>query len=135
MWTRGRIQNHLGNFGFSGDEVRWSTATLSGGERAATKREQTRSAAKKAANAKRDAAHDARSARRAAESSEQEAHRLEARVLELQRALEDPVLYAGGAEAARRAGELKGELEAATREHDAALERWAEAVDALETKR
>ena len=232
LWTRGRIQNHLGNFGFSGDEVRWSTATLSGGERArialamlslghanllvldeptnhldvetlealedaveeyegsvilvshdraflrelATrvwafhgdtiedfagpfvewetraagraareesaeaeralmKREQTRTAAKKAASAKRDASLDARSARRAAESSEQEAHRLEARVLELQRALEDPVLYAGGAEAARRAGELKGELEAATREHDAALERWAEAVDALETKR
>jgi ATP-binding cassette subfamily F protein 3 len=34
LWTRGRIQNHLGGFGFSGDEVRWTTTTLSGGERA-----------------------------------------------------------------------------------------------------
>ena len=33
-WTRGRIQNHLGSFGFSGDEVLRSTSVLSGGERA-----------------------------------------------------------------------------------------------------
>ena len=229
MWTRGRIQNHLGNFGFSGDEVRWSTATLSGGERArialamlslghanllvldeptnhldvetiealedaveeyegsvilvshdraflrelatrvwafrddtiedfagpfvewetraasrsareasaqaeraAAKREQTRTAAKREANAKRDAETGSRGARRAAEAREQEAQRLEARVAELQRALEDPALYAGGAEGARRAGALKAELAGAVRDRDAALARWAEAVDALE---
>jgi len=34
MWNRGAIQNHLGAFGFSGDEVQRSTAVLSGGERA-----------------------------------------------------------------------------------------------------
>ncbi|HVZ49208.1 MAG TPA: ABC-F family ATP-binding cassette domain-containing protein [Gemmatimonadaceae bacterium] len=34
LWTRGAIQNHLGCFGFSGDEVFRSTRTLSGGERA-----------------------------------------------------------------------------------------------------
>ena len=34
LWTRGRIQNHLGCFGFSGEEVQWNTSTLSGGERA-----------------------------------------------------------------------------------------------------
>jgi ATP-binding cassette subfamily F protein 3 len=34
LWTRGAIQNHLGAFGFSGDEVFRSTSTLSGGERA-----------------------------------------------------------------------------------------------------
>jgi ATP-binding cassette subfamily F protein 3 len=33
-WNRGAIQNHLGCFGFSGDEVLRSTAVLSGGERA-----------------------------------------------------------------------------------------------------
>ena len=33
LWTRGGIQNHLGCFGFSGDEVFRSTRTLSGGER------------------------------------------------------------------------------------------------------
>ena len=34
LWTRGNIQNHLGCFGFSGEEVFRSTRTLSGGERA-----------------------------------------------------------------------------------------------------
>ncbi len=33
-WGRGAIQNHLGCFGFSGDDVRRSTSVLSGGERA-----------------------------------------------------------------------------------------------------
>jgi ATP-binding cassette subfamily F protein 3 len=33
-WNRGAIQNHLGCFGFSGDEVLRSTLVLSGGERA-----------------------------------------------------------------------------------------------------
>lgn len=34
LWTRGAIQNHLGCFGFSGDEVFRGCHTLSGGERA-----------------------------------------------------------------------------------------------------
>jgi ATP-binding cassette subfamily F protein 3 len=34
LWTRGGVQNHLGCFGFSGDEVFRDTRTLSGGERA-----------------------------------------------------------------------------------------------------
>lgn len=34
LWTRGAIQNHLGAFGFSGDEVFRNTRSLSGGERA-----------------------------------------------------------------------------------------------------
>ena len=33
-WERGRIQGHLGRFGFSGDEVRRRAESLSGGERA-----------------------------------------------------------------------------------------------------
>ncbi|MGD8359942.1 MAG: ABC-F family ATP-binding cassette domain-containing protein [Gemmatimonadota bacterium] len=33
-WSRGQIQEHLGKFGFSGDEVKRITDTLSGGERA-----------------------------------------------------------------------------------------------------
>ena len=33
-WTRGHIQNHLGCFGFSGDDVQRNTRVLSGGERA-----------------------------------------------------------------------------------------------------
>jgi ATP-binding cassette subfamily F protein 3 len=33
-WERGRIQGHLGRFGFSGDEVRRRADSLSGGERA-----------------------------------------------------------------------------------------------------
>ena len=34
LWTRGAIQNHLGCFGFSGQEVMRGIASLSGGERA-----------------------------------------------------------------------------------------------------
>ena len=34
LWTRGNLQNHLGCFGFSGQEVFRSTRSLSGGERA-----------------------------------------------------------------------------------------------------
>jgi ATP-binding cassette subfamily F protein 3 len=34
LWSRGSIQNHLGAFGFSGDEVFREISTLSGGERA-----------------------------------------------------------------------------------------------------
>lgn len=33
-WNRGQVQGHLGRFGFSGDEVRRNTDSLSGGERA-----------------------------------------------------------------------------------------------------
>lgn len=33
-WNRGQVQGHLGAFGFSGDEVRRNTTSLSGGERA-----------------------------------------------------------------------------------------------------
>jgi ATP-binding cassette subfamily F protein 3 len=33
-WNRGQIHGHLGRFGFSGDEVKRSTDSLSGGERA-----------------------------------------------------------------------------------------------------
>jgi ATP-binding cassette subfamily F protein 3 len=33
-WSRGQIQDHLGKFGFSGDEVKRNTDSLSGGERA-----------------------------------------------------------------------------------------------------
>ena len=34
LWSRGSVQNHLGAFGFSGDEVFREISTLSGGERA-----------------------------------------------------------------------------------------------------
>ncbi len=34
LWSRGNVQNHLGAFGFSGDEVFREIASLSGGERA-----------------------------------------------------------------------------------------------------
>ena len=34
LWNRGQVQNHLGAFGFSGEEVFREISTLSGGERA-----------------------------------------------------------------------------------------------------
>ena len=60
--------------------------------------------------------------------------RLEARVSDLQSQLEDPTLYAGGAEGARRAAKLDSELSRATKERDAALAKWADAVERLESQ-
>jgi ATP-binding cassette, subfamily F, member 3 len=34
LWNRGQVQNHLGAFGFSGEEVFREISSLSGGERA-----------------------------------------------------------------------------------------------------
>jgi ATP-binding cassette subfamily F protein 3 len=224
-WGRGAIQNHLGCFGFSGDEVLRSTAVLSGGERArvalalmtlsganllvldeptnhldvesiealedaiedydgtvllvshdraflrelatrvwgfdgarledyggpfveweahaaerATRREKDRLAALSAGRLaargeaklegerKREAEEARRAQKRELARREAEVHRLEARIAELEAALHDPALYAGGAEAARQAGRLDAELKGARRELDAALADWSEAA-------
>jgi ATP-binding cassette subfamily F protein 3 len=229
MWNRGGIQNHLGAFGFSGDEVQRSTAVLSGGERArvalalmtlrnanllvldeptnhldvesieavedaieayegtvilvshdraflrelstrvwafdgnriedyggpfvewelhAAERRKAREAARqkdeqaartavrsearKQASGKKDEAGIQRATRREATAREEEVHRLEARITELDTALADPALYEGAAEGARTAGRLDRELKATRRALDDAMARWTEAVDALD---
>ena len=225
-WTRGRIQNHLGAFGFSGDEVLRNTSVLSGGERArvalalitlaranllildeptnhldvesiealedaledyegtvilvshdraflrelstrvwafdgthledyggpfveweqhAAERAARRNAAqaveaaavRKAARAEaakspeRNAESLRRTAERDAAAREKEVHRLEAKIGELEAALTDQSLYSGGAEGTKKAKKIDAELKEARREHDAALNRWTAAVEAL----
>ena len=222
-WNRGAIQNHLGCFGFSGDEVQRSTAVLSGGERArvalalltlsganllvldeptnhldvesiealedaieeydgtvllvshdraflrelatrvwgfdgnrledyggpfveweahaaerAARRERERLAAlsagrlaardgaKQDAERKREGEEVRRTRKRELAQREAEVHRLEGRISELEAALHDPALYASGAEGARQAGRLDGELRLARKDLDAALARWNE---------
>jgi ATP-binding cassette subfamily F protein 3 len=225
-WTRGRIQNHLGAFGFSGDEVLRNTSVLSGGERArvalalitlaranllildeptnhldvesievledaldeyegtvilvshdraflrelstrvwafdgthiedyggpfvewelhAAERTARRSAAvaveaaavRKAARAEAAKAPERnleslrRTAERDASAREKEVHRLEERISELEAALADQSLYAGGMEGSRKARKIDAELKEARRAHDEALTRWTAAVEAL----
>ena len=228
--TAGAIQDHLGCFGFSGDEVQWNTATLSGGERArvalalmmlrqanllvldeptnhldvesiealedaieeyegtvllvshdrallrelATRvwafegdrlhdftgpfveweavskeragraraeqtardtvvRDKERAEREAPAESEERGSGGARDARRAVESSEAEVQQLEARVADLQGQVADPALYNGGADGARRAAKLGAELKRAVSDRDAALARWAEAVDRFES--
>ena len=231
-WNRGAIQNHLGCFGFSGEEVQRSTAVLSGGERArvalalmtlrkanllvldeptnhldvesieaiedaiddyqgtvllvshdraclrelatrvwafdgdriedyhgpfvewerdaaaraarraaatseqaAAGRDAARRLARRTADAKRETEATARAARRAVADFELEVHRLESRIAELEGALADPALYDGGADGARRAARLDGELRSARQDLDLALGRWARAAEGLDTSR
>ena len=227
QWTLGHIQNHLGCFGFSGDEVQRNTSVLSGGERArvalalltlrkanllvldeptnhldvesiealedgleeyegtvilvshdraflrelatrvwafdgdriqdyggtfveweAQQAERaaasvssraknsgeqriTRTEARKVSAAKRETEENRRAARREVDAREQAVHAAEERIVALERALADPALYDGGADAAREAGRLSTALTEARRALDDALARWTEASDAL----
>jgi hypothetical protein len=73
-----------------------------------------------------------RQARRKAAEAEEAVHRQQGVVAELVAAIEDPALYDGTAEGARRAGALGRELEAARGELDRVLAKWAAAVEAAE---
>jgi ATP-binding cassette, subfamily F, member 3 len=71
-------------------------------------------------------------ARKAADEAEREVERLEARVTQVQRALEDGDLYDGTPEKAREAGRLEKELSAAQRLLDDAMTSWADRTAALD---
>jgi ATPase subunit of ABC transporter with duplicated ATPase domains len=130
-----RIQDYGGTF------VEWEPQRA---EQAATSRKQraqgtaenktTRTEARKTAAARRETEQSRRSAKREAESLEHAVHAAEAWIAELERALADPTLYDGGADAAREAGQLSAELTKARRALDDALARWTEASDALEAQ-
>jgi ATP-binding cassette subfamily F protein 3 len=225
LWTRGAIQNHLGMFGFSGEEVFRSTRTLSGGERARlalavivlqranllildeptnhldvesieaiedaideyegtvllvshdrallrelatrvwafdgdrlndfggsfaewertlkdaslakraadalasdARKEQDKARAKKNASNQQQDHAARRNAKKAAEAAEKEVQHAEQRVAQLRRELDDPDLYDGSAEKAKRAGKLDKELSDAQRLLDEAMNRWEAAV-------
>lgn len=101
-------------------------------ERAAAARELQRREAARAGQAVRGGDDARRRATRDAQAREKEAEEAEAQVAVLERQLADPALYNGTAEAARKAGELKAALAEARRLHNAALERWASAMEVLE---
>jgi ATP-binding cassette subfamily F protein 3 len=130
-----RIQDYGGTF------VEWEQQRA---EQAATSRKQraqgteeskaTRTEARKTAAARRETEESRRSAKREAVGLEQAVHAAESRIAELERALADPTLYDGGADAAREAGRLSAQLTKARRALDDALARWTEASDALEAQ-
>jgi ATP-binding cassette subfamily F protein 3 len=73
----------------------------------------------------------ARDAKRAVEAAEAEVSKHEARVGELTRKLEDPVLYTTS-EGTKKAKSLGGELDAAKRALDKAIAAWEKAVEVAE---
>ncbi len=72
-----------------------------------------------------------KAAKKAADDAEREVLRLEERVKQVQRSLEDGDLYDGSPEKAREAGRLEKELLAAQRLLDDAMTSWAERMAAL----
>ncbi|MFI5245601.1 MAG: ABC transporter ATP-binding protein, partial [Gemmatimonadales bacterium] len=70
-----------------------------------------------------------RAARTAAADAERAVHELELKVVALRRALDDPDLYDGSAQKAKRAGLLDKELTATQRALDAELMRWSEVIN------
>jgi ATP-binding cassette subfamily F protein 3 len=90
-----------------------------------------REEAAKSTRTSRDLTRELRRAQRAVEETEERIEKLEGQIATISRALEDPELYtrAAGPTEARTLG---GELEAAKRALDAALERWTAATDEVE---
>ena len=103
------------------------SATIAQGRRA-----QEKAAAHKNKGADERDANAKKSARKAADDAEREVLRLEERVVNVQRALEDGDLYDGTPEKAREAGRLEKELGAAQRLLDDAMTSWAERTAALD---
>ena len=88
------------------------------------KKEQEKTKAKKNASNTTQDQNARRNAKKAAEQAEKEVQRAEQRVAELRRELDDPDLYDGSADKAKRAGKLDKELAAAQRLLDDAMTRW-----------
>ncbi len=103
------------------------SATIAQGRRA-----QEKAAAQKNKGADERDANAKKSAKKAADDAEREVLRLEERVVNVQRALEDGDLYDGTPEKAREAGQLEKELGAAQRLLDDAMTSWAERTAALD---
>jgi ATP-binding cassette subfamily F protein 3 len=98
-------------------------------EEKAARSERERKATRARAAQEKEGRKEVRALRRAAQEAEAEAHRLEARVTELNAALADPALYSSDASGVQRAKELRAERAAAERALAAALERWMEAEE------
>jgi hypothetical protein len=95
-------------------------------------RETDRARARRAAEVERHRNAPLRAARRDAEKAEQEVLDAERAVADLEAALAHPDLYDGSMESAQEAGRLNVALKDAREELDAAMARWARAVEQLD---
>ena len=127
---------------FDGPFVEWEVAEAErraklASESAAAaqgRRAQEKAAAQKSKGADDKDANAKKQVKKAADDAEREVVRLEERVRQVQRKLEDGDLYDGSPEKAREAGRLEKELGAAQRLLDDAMTSWAERTAALETR-
>ena len=127
---------------FDGPFVEWEVAEAErrarlaseGAAAAQGRRAQEKSAAQKSRGTEEKGATAKKQAKKAADDAEREVIRLEERVRQIQRALEDGDLYDGSPEKARDARRLEKELGAAQRLLDDAMTSWAERTAALETR-
>ncbi len=127
---------------FDGPFVEWEVAEAERRARLASdsaaaaqgRRAQEKAAVQKLKGADDKDANAKKQAKKAAEDAEREVMRLEERVRQVQRKLEDGDLYDGSPERAREAGRLEKELGAAQRLLDDAMTSWAERTAALETR-
>jgi ATP-binding cassette, subfamily F, member 3 len=125
---------------FDGPFVEWEVAEAERRAKLASassvaaqgRRAQEKAVAQKGKSAEGRDQNAKKAAKRAAEDAEKEVLRLEDRVRDVQRALEDGDLYDGTAEKAREAGRLEKELTAAQRLLDDAMTSWAERTAVLE---
>jgi ATP-binding cassette, subfamily F, member 3 len=125
---------------FDGPFVEWETAEAERRARLASdtavaaqgRRAQEKAAAQKSKGTDEKDANAKKQAKKAADDAEREVMRLEERVRQVQRALEDGDLYDGSPEKAREARRLEKELSAAQRLLDDAMTSWAERTTALE---
>ena len=127
---------------FDGPFVEWEVAESERRTRVASdsaaavqgRRALEKAAAQKSKGSEEKDANSKKQAKKAAEEAEREVLRLEERVRQVQRKLEDGDLYDGSPEKAREAGRLEKELGAAQRLLDDAMTSWAERTAAFDAR-
>ena len=127
---------------FDGPFVEWEVAEAERRTRVASdsaaaaqgRRAQEKAAAQKSKGSDTKDANSKKQARKAVDDAEREVLRLEERVRQVQRALEDGDLYDGSPDKAREAGRLEKELSAAQRLLDDAMTSWAERTAAVDAR-
>jgi ATP-binding cassette subfamily F protein 3 len=129
-------QEHITDYPGTFDEwQRWREEKTAAAARAAREEEKAREEKARIAARRKEASTTedrvrVRALRAAVSHAEAEVHELEERIAALKAQLEDPKLYVD-ADGARRATELKAELDDLDEELVLALERWTNATEAL----
>jgi ATP-binding cassette, subfamily F, member 3 len=120
---------------FNGDFEEWESLHAEERMRAERAEAETRAALlereRAAARRRQGQKSSTRELKRAAEAAEAEVHQLERYIAGLRAELENPALYENPAAGARRAAELKIEIESAEARLADAIERWSSAAEQL----